>query len=186
MQPEQSPADTGVIIIVMGVSGCGKSTVARLLAERMGAHFRDGDELHPSANIALMSAGTPLSDEDRWPWLAAVRDYAARAARDHGVAVIACSALRRCYRDLLGTAGCVFHVFLDGPRELIAGRMQERKGHFMPDALLDTQYACLESPVGEPRVVAIDVTPAPENIAAAAEAALRDHPDFIKAIGHLQ
>jgi len=181
--PENHSRLPGVIVIVMGVSGCGKSTVAHLLAERLDGHFRDGDELHPPANIALMASGTPLTDEDRWPWLEQVRDYARHAASEHGVVVIACSALRQRYRDLLGEAGCVYHVFLDGSRELISGRIRERKGHFMPDSLLDTQFAALESPVGQPRVVTVDITPAPAQIAAAAEAALREHPDFIKAIG---
>lgn len=181
--PRGGSDSDGAIVFVMGVSGCGKSTVARLLAERMGAYFRDGDELHPPRNIELMSSGTPLSDEDRWPWLEAVRVHAVESARRHGVAVIACSALKRRYRDVLDGPERAFYVFLQGSRELIAGRMHERTGHFMPEQLLDSQFDALESPIGEPRVVTIDITPTPDVIAAAAEAALREHPEFSNAIG---
>ena len=172
-------AESAPVVVVMGVSGCGKSTIAALLAARLGGHFKDGDELHPRANIDKMSAGTPLTDEDREPWLEAVRDYAARAAREHGLCVIACSALKRAYRETLRGAGDrVFHVFLQGSRELIASRMSERRGHFMPFEMLDSQLRTLESPVGEARVVAVDVSPPPEDVARAAEIALRALDDF--------
>ena len=175
----------------MGVSGCGKSTIAALLATRLGGHFRDGDELHPKANIEKMSAGTPLTDADREPWLEAVRDYAAGAAREHGLCVVACSALKRRYRETLrGSSENVFHVFLDGSRELIASRMGERKGHFMPPKMLDSQFEALESPVGEARVVAVDIAPDPETIARHAAEALLARDDFAppsdaSAKGHL-
>jgi len=177
---------TAAVVIVMGVSGCGKSTVAELLAERLGGHFKDGDELHPPANIAKMSAGTSLTDEDREPWLRQVRDYAARAADEHGLCIVACSALKRRYRDTLrgsATGGAepmplVFHVYLQGTRALIASRMAARTGHFMPLEMLDSQIATLESPVTERRVVSVNVAPAPEHIARAAEYALRALDDF--------
>ena len=177
----------GDAIVVMGVSGCGKSTIAALLAARLGAHFRDGDEFHPPENVRKMSDGIPLTDEDREPWLEAVRDYAADAAREHGRCVIACSALKRRYRDTLGGGAGeavggdgvrTFYVFLQGSPELIASRMHLRTGHFMPENMLESQFETLESPIGEPRVIAVDITPEPEVIAAAAEAALRDHPEF--------
>ena len=172
-------ADARAVVIVMGVSGCGKSTIAELLAERLGGHFKDGDELHPERNIRKMSAGEPLTDADRAPWLEAVRDYAATAAREHGLCVVACSALRRGYRDTLrGASDTVFHVFLEGSRELIASRMSERRGHFMPPAMLDSQFEALEVPSAEPRVVTVDITPDPERIAAVAADALRARNDF--------
>tara|TARA_R110002073_G_scaffold40472_6_gene114659 strand:+ start:1112 stop:1609 length:498 start_codon:yes stop_codon:yes gene_type:complete len=141
----------------MGVSGCGKSSVAEYLAGELRGHFKDGDELHPSCNIAKMVAGTPLTDEDRQPWLAAVAEYAATQARAHGICVIACSALKRRYRQTLNKAGNVVYVFLEGSRELIASRMSERTGHFMPDHLLASQFAALEDPRTEGNVVTVSV-----------------------------
>jgi len=186
------PGTAPAVVIVMGVSGCGKSTIAELLAARLGGCFEDGDELHPKANIDKMSNGVPLTDEDRQPWLEAVRDHAAEAAREHGLSIVACSALKRRYRETLRGAArrgvdaspdspaevSVFHVFLEGSRELIAARMGERKGHFMPTTMLDSQFAALESPVGEPRVVVVDITPEPEAIARAAAEALAARDDF--------
>lgn len=173
--PDPAPGRT---IIVMGVSGCGKSTIARYLAELLDVPFLDGDELHPHANIALMSAGKPLTDADREPWLSAVRDYAIDAVSNGTDCVIACSALKRSYRDLLNKAGAVFYVFLDGSRELIASRMHAREGHFMPADLLDSQFSALESPIRENNVVTVDVAPAPRAVAQAAREALATHPAF--------
>ena len=189
---DEDRAGGGAIVVVMGVSGCGKSTVAASLAGRLGGHFKDGDELHPASNIEKMSAGTPLEDADRQPWLEAVRDYAREAAHEHGICIIACSALRHRYRETLrgadggpggpggasSSGGPVFHVFLRGSRELIASRMAERRGHFMPFEMLDSQLATLESPETEPRVVTVDVSPSPEDVARAAEFALRALDDF--------
>lgn len=160
----------------MGVSGCGKSTVAELLASRLQAHAKDGDTLHPPKNIALMSGGTSLTDEDRLPWLAAVRDYAREYATSRGSCVIACSALKASYRELLGTAGPVIYVFLDGTRELIASRMHLRSGHFMPEALLDSQFAALERPDSEPNVVTVGIDASADTVADNAADALRQHP----------
>ena len=178
MQAHAEVPGHGRVIVVMGVSGCGKSTVARHLAIRLRARFRDGDELHPPQNIALMAEGTPLTDQDRWPWLEAVRDFARVAVSDGQDCVIACSALRLRYRDMLRQAGEVYFVFLDGPFELIASRMQNRSGHFMPEHLLQSQFDTLESPLGEPGVVRVDVEPVPEEVARAAQQALHDLPRF--------
>jgi gluconokinase len=131
-------------IVIMGVSGCGKSSVGEGLALRLGIPYRDGDNLHPAENVEKMRAGTPLNDDDRWPWLDCV---AAVLARDAPV-IIGCSALRRAYRDRLraGAGGPVQFVHLAGSRDLIAARMALRKGHYMPPSLLDSQFAALEPP----------------------------------------
>jgi carbohydrate kinase (thermoresistant glucokinase family) len=153
-------------VVVMGVSGCGKSTAGSLLAARLGVPFLDADTLHPAANIAKMAAGAPLTDDDRGPWLAAVA--AELAAAPAGV-VVACSALRRRYRDVLraGAPGTAF-LHLAGTRALLADRMAARPGHFMPVSLLDTQLATLEPlEPDEPGLVA-DVADAPAVIVAAA------------------
>ena len=129
-------------IVVMGVAGCGKSTVGAALAERLGAEFIDGDALHPRANIDKMAAGTPLNDEDRAPWLA---EIGRRFSSSDAPLVIACSALKRAYRDIIrnGDPTVVF-VHLHGSRELLHERMNSRPGHFMPASLLDSQLATLE------------------------------------------
>jgi len=141
-------------VLVMGVSGCGKTTVAAGVAENLGWTLLEGDVFHPPANVAKMAAGTPLTDEDRWPWLRAI---AAEAAR-HDRCVIACSALKRSYRAVIGAD---MLVFLDGSKALIAERLRARKGHFMPPALLDSQFATLEPPGPDehPLVVAVDRPP---------------------------
>ncbi len=144
------------LVVVMGVAGCGKSTVAEALAERIGATYTDGDSLHPPGNIAKMSAGTPLTDADRWPWLDAV---AAAMHDGAGRQVMACSALRRAYRERLteGAGEPVFFAFLDGSRELIGARMHQRSGHFMPESLLDSQFAALERPAADEFARAVDI-----------------------------
>ncbi|MEM9677690.1 MAG: gluconokinase [Pseudomonadota bacterium] len=128
-------------IVVMGVCGCGKTTVGEALAERLGVPFRDGDDLHPKANVEKMSAGTPLTDEDRWPWLALVGRALADAPR-----IIGCSALKRSYRDAIAEAagGPVAFLHLSGTRAVIESRMGARQGHFMPTSLIDSQFAALE------------------------------------------
>ncbi len=180
-----SEAEPGRIVVVMGVSGCGKSTVARHVATLLGATFKDGDELHPPQNIAKMERGEPLTDADRMPWLARVRDHSAERARESGLHVVACSALAQRYRDVLNEAGSVAYVFLEGSRELIASRMGARRGHFMPPELLDSQFAALESPKGRADTVTVDIEPPPEAVARDAVAALRERfPDFRPAHGH--
>ncbi len=131
-------------MILMGVAGCGKSSVGEALAQQLGVPYRDGDDLHPAANVAKMRAGAPLTDEDRWPWL----DLVAAELAAHAPLIIGCSALKRAYRDRLraGAGGPLRFVFLDGSRELIAARMGARQGHYMPLSLLDSQFAALEPP----------------------------------------
>lgn len=143
-------------IVVMGVAGSGKTTIGEALAKRLGAAFIEGDGLHPAANVAKMAAGTPLADEDRWPWLDAV---AAAIARDRaaGPAVAACSALKRSYRDRLRAgAGPLLFVFPDGSREMLAARLQSRRGHFFPASLLDDQLATLEPPQADEDFLRVD------------------------------
>ena len=148
-------------LIVMGVSGSGKSTIGELLAERLGWPFEDGDRFHPAANVAKMSAGHPLTDEDRRPWLQAIADEIDRVCGAGERAVIACSALKRAYRDILVHGrDDVRIVFLDGTQDLIAARLAARKGHFMPSGLLASQFKTLEPPAGneDPITVSIDAT----------------------------
>lgn len=146
-------------IVVMGVAGCGKSTAGALIAERLGAAFVEGDRLHPPANVEKMAAGTPLADEDRWPWLDSIgAEIARHVAGGEGV-VAACSALKRVYRDRLrATSGAeLTFVFLSGTKALIGGRMNRRTGHFFPASLLDSQFATLEPPRADELHVVADL-----------------------------
>lgn len=143
----------------MGVSGSGKSTIAVALAKQLSWAFEDGDKFHPASNVAKMRAGHPLTDEDRWPWLQAIADEIGRTCEAGGHVVIACSALKRAYRDVLVSGRKdVRFVFLDGGKALIADRLARRKGHFMPAGLLDSQFRTLEPPqaVEHPITVSID------------------------------
>lgn len=151
------PYDGGTpLIVVMGVSGSGKSTVGAALAQRLGVPFEDADDLHPPANIAKMSAGIPLDDDDRRPWLETIGRWL--AAHDEDGGVISCSALKRSYRDQLRAhaARAVF-VHLHGTREVVARRQAGRPGHFMPASLLDSQFATLEPLADDEAGVVIDV-----------------------------
>jgi carbohydrate kinase (thermoresistant glucokinase family) len=160
-------------IVVMGVSGSGKSTVGALLAEGLGWPFEDGDEFHPPANIAKMSAGQPLTDDDRWPWLAAIAARIARARASGAGVVLGCSALKRAYRDALRDGhGDVRFLHLTGDPDLILARQASRTGHFMPPSLMASQFATLEPPEGEPDVVTVTVDDAPRALAEAARRAL--------------
>ncbi|GAA2519172.1 gluconokinase [Streptomyces gobitricini] len=159
------------VVVVMGVAGTGKTTVGSLVAERLGVPYAEGDDFHPGANIAKMSAGVPLDDDDRWPWLDAIGRWAHGRAALGGV--VSSSALKRAYRDRLRAAapGVVF-LHLTGDRALIERRMAARKGHFMPTALLDSQFAALQ-PLGDDEAgVSLDVSGSPEDIADRAVAAL--------------
>jgi gluconokinase len=153
------------IVVVMGVSGSGKTTIAERLAAAEGWPLLEGDSFHPPANVAKMAAGTPLTDDDRWPWLraiaAAIDAYRARGEN----AVVACSALRRAYRDvLIGDRSGVRLVYLKGSRNLIADRLGARKGHFMPAALLDSQFSTLEEPGPEENPITVEIGGTPDVI----------------------
>jgi gluconokinase len=152
-------------LIVMGVSGSGKSTIAAALADRLGWTFEDGDTFHPASNVAKMRAGHPLTDEDRWPWLGAIADEIERVCTAGGHVVIACSALKRAYRDvLLRGRDDVKFVFLDGSQALIADRLAHRKGHFMPPGLLDSQFRTLEPPQADERPITVSIDAPVETI----------------------
>lgn len=146
------------LVIVMGVSGVGKSTVGSALAERLGVPFVDADDLHTAASIEKMRSGSPLTDEDRWPWLAAVGDTLA-AAEATGM-VLACSALKRAHRDVIrAREHRAFFVYLSGSVELITSRMRARLGHFAPLSMLASQFAALEPLEADEPGVEVDVTP---------------------------
>ncbi|MGJ0389346.1 gluconokinase [Microbacterium sp. CGR1] len=160
------------LIVVMGVSGCGKSTVGLALADRLRVPFRDADDLHPASNVAKMSGGVPLTDEDRAPWLAAVGEELAA----HGAAgmVIACSALKVAYRDVLRQhAPAVLFVHLEASKQVIAKRMVVRSEHFMPLALLDSQLATLEPLGADENGCSVDASQSIGAIIAAAEQEVR-------------
>ncbi|ATN33127.1 gluconokinase [Rhizobium sp. ACO-34A] len=143
----------------MGVSGCGKSSVGALLAERLGLAFVEGDSLHPAGNVAKMAQGIALTDEDRWPWLETIGRLMAEALnRGEGI-VVSCSALKRIYRDRLrqATSDRLAFVFLDGTPELLLSRMGARTGHFMPVTLLESQLRTLEVPTGEQGVITVNI-----------------------------
>jgi gluconokinase len=148
-------------LVVMGVSGSGKSTIADKLAERLGWTCEDGDKFHPASNVAKMSAGHPLTDEDRWPWLHAIAGEIERVCKAGQHVVIACSALKRAYRDILVHGrDDVRIVYLQGTEKLIAKRLAQRKGHFMPPGLLASQFQTLEPPDSSenPLTVSIDAS----------------------------
>ncbi|CAN7525066.1 gluconokinase [Terrabacter sp. LjRoot27] len=144
------------LVVVMGVSGSGKTTVGAALAQRLRVPFADADDFHPAANIAKMSAGVPLTDDDRGPWLATIATWLADHAAGGGVA--SCSALRRSYRDVLAAAAPhVFFVHLHGDPDVIAARVAGRPGHFMPAALVESQFATLEPLEPDERGAVLDV-----------------------------
>ncbi|SDT47253.1 gluconate kinase, SKI family [Bradyrhizobium canariense] len=145
-------------LVVMGVSGSGKTTIADKLAERIGWRCEDGDKFHPASNIAKMSAGHPLTDEDRWPWLQAIANEIDRICKAGERTVIACSALKRAYRDILVHGrDDVRIIYLKGTQQLIADRLAKRKGHFMPAGLLDSQFKTLEPPARDENPVTVSI-----------------------------
>jgi gluconokinase len=165
-----SAPDPRTVVVVMGVAGSGKTTVARLLAQRLGWIFAEADDFHSAANVAKMSAGTPLTDEDRGPWLEAVRAWLDGCPGD---AVITCSALRRRYRDVLrGAHSRVRFLHLAGSPETLRGRLAARAGHFMPVSLLESQLATLEPLEPDEDGVVVDVVADPPALVQQAIAAL--------------
>jgi carbohydrate kinase (thermoresistant glucokinase family) len=153
------------VAVVMGVSGCGKSTIAAMLARRLNWIYEDGDWFHPQSNVRKMHAGEPLTDEDRWPWLHGIAAWidATRRAGNHGT--VACSALKRAYRDILvGERRDVRIVYLKGGRDLIARRLAARDGHFMPPSLLDSQFTTLEEPQLDEHPIVVSIVPHPDEI----------------------
>ncbi len=163
--PAMTDAALPAVLVVMGVSGSGKTTVAALLAGRLGWEYADADEFHPPANVQKMHGGTPLTDEDRWPWLRAMAAWidATRSIGRHGV--LACSALRHSYRAILiGDRPDVRLVYLQGDTALIADRQAGRHNHFMPASLVGSQFATLEEPGPEEHPLTVSVVPHPPAI----------------------
>jgi gluconokinase len=163
-----SPVSFKGAAVVMGVASCGKTSVGELLAEKLSAHFVEGDRLHPASNVAKMSAGNPLTDEDRWPWLAAVGG--ALAGREGAVG--SCSALKRVYREAIAKAAQrkVYFIYLSGSRELLQERINARQGHFMPPSLLDSQLRTLEEPGADELALKLDIAEPVEVLAQKAKA----------------
>jgi len=155
-------------IVVMGVSGAGKSTVGRLIAAQLDCPFRDADSFHPKANIEKMASGHPLTDDDRWPWLEAIAAYIAEHRAAGTRCVVTCSALKRAYRDIVTghQSADVRLVYLEGDFDLIAARLAARQGHFMPPALLQSQFDALEEPAADERAITVSIDATPEEIAA--------------------
>jgi len=151
-------------IIIMGVSGCGKSTIGETLAEKLSTKFYDGDSYHPQSNIDKMASGIPLNDDDRKPWLEKLASVIQEYPED---TVTACSALKKSYRDIIRTAGGVRFVFLEGSKETLMERVVERSNntdHFMPSTLLDSQLSTLEDPSQEEGTITVSITDSPEQI----------------------
>lgn len=153
------------VVILMGVSGSGKTTISQALAARTGFAERDGDDYHSAANIEKMKAGIPLTDDDRLPWLHAIAEAINNYANSNTPVIIACSALKRSYRDILvhGRKD-VRIVYLKGPADLIAQRLTQRGGHFMPPKLLDSQIDALEPPQPDEHILTVDIDAPVERI----------------------
>jgi len=161
MPHESKPA----VLVVMGVSGSGKSTIGSMLASRLDWKYEDGDWFHPRKNVEKMHAGYPLTDEDRWPWLHAIAENIDATRKNGGHAIIACSALKRAYRNILiGERQDVRLIYLKGDRDLIARRMAIRHDHFMPPQLLESQFAALEEPQGDEHPVVVSIVPHPRTV----------------------
>jgi gluconokinase len=171
------------VLVIMGVAGCGKSTVAALLAGQLGWDFQEGDGLHSAENVEKMASGQPLTDDDRWPWLDAVASW----IREHDYAgipgIVTCSALKRTYRDRLRGPHVVF-VYLAGARDEIRNRLSARINHYMPPALLESQLDCMEPPTADENVVTIGVAAQPAEISAEITRRLGLRPEpFSSALG---
>ncbi len=165
-----------MIVVVMGVCGCGKTTIGRMLAERLDAGFIEGDELHPVANKDKMAAGIALDDADREPWLDAIAAKTTQLLSQMPCVVVSCSALKRSYRDRLRAGGQNLQlVHLTGHKSVLQARMIERRGHFMPAGLLDSQLATLQVPGADETAITLDIAEQPDSIVEAALAFLNSH-----------
>lgn len=162
------PRNAHPIIVVMGVSGSGKSTVAELLADQLGWDYLEGDDLHPAANVAKMSAGIPLDDDDRWPWLEHIAEWISQHHLANRPGVVTCSALKRAYRDRLSRNGGlpVIFAYLSGSKAEITARLAARHGHFMPTALLASQFATLQPPEPDEATITVRISSSPTDEAA--------------------
>ncbi len=162
-------------LVVMGVSGAGKSTVGKLIATRLDCPFRDADSFHPPANIEKMSRGEPLTDEDRWPWLQAIAGWIDEHRKASTTCVVTCSALKRAYRDIVTAkqSADVRLVYLKGDFALIAARLKARKGHFMPPELLKSQFDALEEPAADENAIVVTIEETPDEIAGDVARALK-------------
>ena len=159
-------------VVVMGVSATGKTAVGETLAEELGCEFIEGDDLHPRQNTEKMSRGVPLDDEDRWPWLQAIAELVTVKEFEGTSTVVTCSALKRSYRSVLSDAAPTFFVHLDAPFDVLEERMQQRTKHFMPSALLKSQFDTLEPLDDDERGVLLDVDAPLEDVVDAAAAAV--------------
>ncbi|HUS55799.1 MAG TPA: gluconokinase [Thermohalobaculum sp.] len=166
-----------MIVVTMGVCGTGKTSVGQIVASRMGWTFIEGDDLHPALSREKMASGTPLTDDDRWPWLDSIAEAMHVIHEAGGSAVVACSALRQVYRDRLRLSGAeIIFLHLTGDASLIRERMEARRDHFMPPGLLDSQLATLEAPRADEPVFEIDVAGSVEEIAGAVVRSLSGDP----------
>jgi gluconokinase len=171
---QDTPTMAPHVIVLMGVSGCGKSTIGQRLSKKLSWPFRDADSFHPEANIAKMSRGAPLEDEDRWPWLGAIAQWIDERRGAGAPAIVSCSALRRAYRErIIGARSGVDLVYLKGTVQLIGERLRRRKGHFMPPSLLQSQFAALEEPQRDERPIIVSVAMPPPRVVAAILEALQ-------------
>lgn len=162
-----------MIVIVVGVSGAGKTTIGKLLADELGWRFYEADDFHSCANVEKMHRGVPLTDEDRWPWLEELRKLIKRCVQSGENAVLACSALKRAYRERLCVSAEVKFVFLRGDYALIAKQLRHRRGHFMNPALLRSQFADLEEPKPDEDVLTIELGRSPRELVEEVKTKLR-------------
>jgi carbohydrate kinase (thermoresistant glucokinase family) len=184
--PDSAAPTSPIILIVMGVSGSGKTTVAAMLAGRLHWRFQEGDALHPQANVDKMHHGVPLTDDDRLPWLDSIAALVDRWNAQGVSGVITCSALKRAYRDRLRAGRTdVELIYLRGARELVSARITQRMGHFMPTSLLDSQFETLEEPGGDEPVITVDIGGSPVQIVETILTALeREHRGLRRQSGH--
>ena len=165
-----------MIVIVFGVSGAGKTTIGKLLAVQLGWQFYEADDFHPRANIEKMRSGRPLTDQDRWPWLERLREQITRSITAKDNAVLACSALKRAYRDRLRVSDDVKFVFLRGDYALVAEQLRHRRGHFMNPQLLQSQFADLEQPGPDEDVLMTELGRTPQELVEDIKTKLRLEP----------